>query len=885
MPTVNDIRSTFLNYFAKNGHEVVDSSPLVPRNDPTLMFANSGMVQFKNLFTGVETRDYKRATTAQKCVRAGGKHNDLDNVGYTARHHTFFEMLGNFSFGDYFKSDAIPFAWELITKELDIPKDRLLVTVYHTDDEAADIWKKVAGLSDDRIIRIPTNDNFWMMGATGPCGPCTEIFFDHGDHIWGGPPGSPDEDGDRFVEIWNLVFMQYEQFEDGSRKELAAQSIDTGMGIERVAALLQGTNDNYATDLMRNLIEASAEVTSTDPDGPGKTHHRVIADHLRSTSFLMADGVMPSNDGRGYVLRRIMRRAMRHAHLLGARDPMMHKLVPALISQMGAAYPELGRAQSLIEETLKQEESRFKQTLDRGLKLLDDELADLPEGAELPGRAAFKLYDTFGFPLDMTQDALREKGRVVDTDGFDAAMAEQKAKARAAWSGSGEAADATVWFDVLDAHGTTDFLGYDTETAEGQIVALVQEGEQVTSATTGQTVQIALNQSPFYAESGGQVGDTGLIRGEKGVAKVTDTRKTAGVFVHIAEVTEGTISAGEAAVLEVDHARRTSIRANHSATHLLHEALRRALGDHVAQRGSLNAADRLRFDFSHTKALTAGELATVEAEVNAYIRQNAAVDTRIMTPDDARGLGAQALFGEKYGDEVRVVSMGTQPGSGKGADGQTYSLELCGGTHVRQTGDIGVFVALGDSASSAGVRRIEALTGAEAFEYLSQQDRRLGAVAAVLKTQTSDVPGRVQALLDERRALSNEVAQLRRELAMAGGGGAGPEVKEINGISLIAQVLTGVTGKDLPALIDEHKDRLGSGAVLLIADAGGKAAVAAGVTKDLTGRVSAVDLVKAAVAELGGKGGGGRPDMAQGGGRDVANAEAAIKAAETILEG
>ena len=885
MPTVNDIRSTFLNYFAKNGHAVVDSSPLVPRNDPTLMFANSGMVQFKNLFTGVETRDYKRATTAQKCVRAGGKHNDLDNVGYTARHHTFFEMLGNFSFGDYFKSDAIHFAWELITKELDIPKDRLLVTVYHTDDEAVDIWKKVAGLSDDRIIRIPTNDNFWMMGPTGPCGPCTEIFFDHGDHIWGGPPGSPEEDGDRFVEIWNLVFMQYEQLEDGSRKELAAQSIDTGMGIERVAALLQGTNDNYATDLMRSLIEASAEATSTNPDGPAKTHHRVIADHLRSTSFLMADGVMPANDGRGYVLRRIMRRAMRHAHLLGARDPVMHRLVPALVSQMGAAYPELGRAQSLIEETLKLEESRFKQTLDRGLKLLDDELVDLPVGAELPGRTAFKLYDTFGFPLDMTQDALREKGRVVDTDGFDAAMAEQKAKARAAWSGSGEAADATVWFDVADAHGTTDFLGYDTETAEGQIVALVQGGDQVAAATAGQAVQIALNQSPFYAESGGQVGDTGLIRSENGLAQVTDTRKTAGVFVHIAKVTEGTIRTGEAAVLEVNHARRTSIRANHSATHLLHEALRRALGDHVAQRGSLNAEDRLRFDFSHTKALTDTELASVEAEVNAFIRQNTAVDTRIMTPDDARALGAQALFGEKYGDEVRVVSMGIQPGSGKGADGQTYSLELCGGTHVRQTGDIGVFVALGDSASSAGVRRIEALTGAEAFDYLSQQDRRLAAAAAVLKSPAAEVPERLRTLLDERRALANEVAQLRRELAMTGGGNAGPEVKKINGISLIAQVLTGVTGKDLPALIDEHKERLGSGAVLLIADAGGKAAVAAGVTGDLTDRVSAVDLVKAAVAELGGKGGGGRPDMAQGGGRDVANADAAIKSAETVLEG
>jgi alanyl-tRNA synthetase len=892
MPTLNDIRSTFLNYFEKQGHEVVASSPLVPRNDPTLMFANSGMVQFKNLFTGVEHRDYKRATTAQKCVRAGGKHNDLDNVGYTARHHTFFEMLGNFSFGDYFKSDAIPFAWELITKELDIPKDRLLVTVYHTDDEAADIWKKVAGLSDDKIIRIPTNDNFWMMGPTGPCGPCTEIFFDHGDKYWGGPPGSPEEDGDRFVEIWNLVFMQFEQFEDGTRKELAAQSIDTGMGIERVAALLQGTNDNYNTDLMRSLIEASANVSSTDPDGPGKTHHRVIADHLRSTSFLIADGVMPSNDGRGYVLRRIMRRAMRHAHLLGATDPMMHKLVPALVRQMGAAYPELGRAQALIEETLRLEETRFKQTLDRGLKLLDDELSGLADDAPLPGEAAFKLYDTFGFPLDLTQDALREKGRSVDTDGFNTAMAEQKAKARAAWSGSGEAADAAIWFDLAETHGATDFLGYDTETAEGQVLALVKDGAAVKSLSEGETGWVVLNQTPFYGESGGQVGDTGWFRrldNEDDQAEVTDTHRMGGgkVFAHQVTIKRGTFSKGDALQLEVDHARRTSIRANHSATHLLHEALRRALGDHVAQRGSLNAPDRLRFDFSHGKALTLDELKQVQAEVNAYIRQNAPVDTRIMTPDDARAIGAQALFGEKYGDEVRVVSMGTQSGSGKGSTGNTYSLELCGGTHVTRTGDIGVFVTLGDSASSAGVRRIEALTGAEAFAYLSGQDHRLAETALELKAQAADVPARVRALLNERKALSNEVAQLRRELAMAGGSGQGESAaaKDVNGVKFMAQVLTGVSGKDLPPLIDEHKSRIGSGAVLLIADTGGKAAVAAGVTADLTDRVSAVDLVKVAVAELGGKGGGGRPDMAQGGGTSVDNADAAIAAAEAVLGG
>ncbi|APX88421.1 alanine--tRNA ligase [Brevirhabdus pacifica] len=887
MPSLNEIRSTFLNYFERQGHQVVPSSPLVPRNDPTLMFANSGMVQFKNLFTGVEKRDYTRATTAQKCVRAGGKHNDLDNVGYTARHHTFFEMLGNFSFGDYFKNEAIPFAWEMITKELDIPKDRLVVTVYHDDDEAAEIWKKVAGISDNRIIRIATDDNFWMMGPTGPCGPSSEIFFDHGDHIWGGPPGSPEEDGDRFVEIWNLVFMQYEQFEDGTREPLPNQSIDTGMGIERVAALLQGTNDNYATDLMRSLIEASAHATSTDPDGPGKTHHRVIADHLRSTSFLIADGVMPSNDGRGYVLRRIMRRAMRHAHLLGSQDPVMHRLVPALVQQMGAAYPELGQAQALIQETLRAEETRFKQTLERGLRLLDDELSDLPEDAPLPGEAAFKLYDTFGFPLDLTQDALREKGRSVDTDGFDAAMAEQKAKARAAWSGSGETADASLWFDLAEKHGTTEFLGYDTEVAEGQLLAIVRDGAAVKTAEAGQEVQFVLNQTPFYAESGGQVGDQGEIRTETGAARITDTRKTAGVFIHMGQVTEGTIETGQGAELEVDHSRRSAIRANHSATHLLHEALRRTLGDHVAQRGSLNAHDRLRFDFSHGKALSREELDQVETEVNEFIRRNEKVETRIMTPDDARAIGAQALFGEKYGDEVRVVSMGSLSGSGKGASGDTYSLELCGGTHVRQTGDIGMFVLLGDSASSSGVRRIEALSGADAFRYLADQGKHLSDAALALKARPDEVPERVRALLDERKALTNELAQLRRELAMGGGGAGGaaqPEAQEVNGIRFAAHVVNGVTGKDLPALVDEHKARLDSGAVLLIADTGGKAAVAAGVTKDLTDRLSAVDLVRAAVAELGGKGGGGRPDMAQGGGRDTANSDAAIAAARSHLE-
>ncbi|PCD76935.1 alanine--tRNA ligase [Pseudothioclava arenosa] len=882
MPSLNEIRSTFLNFFERNGHRVVDSSPLVPRNDPTLMFTNSGMVQFKNCFTGLEKRDYVRATTAQKCVRAGGKHNDLDNVGYTARHHTFFEMLGNFSFGDYFKTEAIPFAWELITKDFGIDPKRLLTTVYHTDDEAFEIWKKV-GVPEDRIIRIATSDNFWQMGPTGPCGPCTEIFYDHGDHIWGGPPGSAEEDGDRFIEIWNVVFMQNEQFEDGSMRALDMQSIDTGMGLERIGALLQGKHDNYDTDLMRALIEASANATSQDPDGPGNVHHRVIADHLRSTSFLIADGVMPSNDGRGYVLRRIMRRAMRHAHLLGAKDPVMHKLVPALVRQMGAAYPELGRAQALIEETLKLEETRFKTTLDRGLKLLDDELAKLPEGAALPGEAAFKLYDTYGFPLDLTQDALREKSREVDTSGFDAAMAEQKAKARAAWAGSGETQDATIWYDIAEEKGVTEFLGYDTEEAEGQIVALVVDGADVASAKG--EVQIVVNQTPFYAESGGQVGDAGFIRTETGLAMVRDTKKVAGVFIHLADVTEGEISRGQPAKLEVDHRRRSAIRANHSATHLLHEALRRALGDHVAQKGSLNAEDRLRFDFSHAKSMSAEEIAQVEAEVNEFIRQNSPVDTRIMTPDDARALGAQALFGEKYGDEVRVVSMGELLGSGKGADGKTYSLELCGGTHVKRTGDIGAFVALGDSASSAGVRRFEALTGQAALDHLNAQNARLQEVAATLKTSAAEVADRVKALADERKALANEVAQLRRELAMGGGASGGPEAIDINGLKFIAQVVSGVTGKDLPPLVDELKARIGSGAVLVVADTGGKAAVAAGVTADKTGVISAVDMVKAAAAALGGKGGGGRPDMAQAGGADPSKADEAVAAVKAVIAG
>ncbi len=883
MPSLNEIRSTFLDYFERNDHTIVPSSPLVPRNDPTLMFVNSGMVQFKNLFTGVEKRNYVRATSAQKCVRAGGKHNDLDNVGYTARHHTFFEMLGNFSFGDYFKERAIPLAWDLLTKEFDIPKDRLLVTVYHTDEEAAELWKKVAGLPDERIIRIATDDNFWQMGPTGPCGPSTEIFFDHGEGIPGGPPGSPDEDGDRFIEIWNLVFMQNERFEDGSMIDLDMQSIDTGMGLERIGALLQGKHDNYETDLFRTLIEASAHITGTDPFGPGNVHHRVISDHLRSTSFLMADGVMPSNEGRGYVLRRIMRRAIRHAHLLGAQDPILHRLVPTLVQEMGQAYPELGQAQSMIEETFLMEETRFRATLDRGLRLLDEELAQLPEGSALPGETAFKLYDTFGFPLDLTQDALREKGRAVDVSGFETAMAAQKAKARAAWAGSGESADAAIWFDLAEAHGTTEFLGYDTESAEGQIQALVVDGRRVEKAVAGESVQVVVNQTPFYAEAGGQVGDAGLLKTETGSARITDTKKVADVFIHFADVEEGEITPGQGAELVVDHLRRTAIRANHSATHLLHEALRQELGEHVAQRGSLNAPDRLRFDFSHPKALTRAQLDNIGMEVNTFIRQNSEVETRIMTPDEARAIGAQALFGEKYGDEVRVVSMGHAP-TGKGIDGNTWSIELCGGTHVKRTGDIGLCLILGDTASSAGVRRIEALTGAAAVAYLEAEKHRLEEAAEVLKAQPSEVPDRVRALVDEKRRLEQEVTQMRRELAMSGGGGNSEKTRKINGVDFVGEVLNGVSARDLPALIDEHKSRLGSGAILLIADVDGKAAVAAGVTEDLTDRISAIDMVKTAVAALGGVGGGGRPDMARGGAKDAGNAKAAIAAVEKLLE-
>ena len=884
MNGVNEIRSTFLDYFRQNGHEVVASSPLVPHNDPTLMFTNAGMVPFKNVFTGLESRPYSTATTAQKCVRAGGKHNDLDNVGYTARHHTFFEMMGNFSFGDYFKERAISLAWNLITKEFALPKDKLLVTVYHEDDEAFDLWKKIAGLPEERIIRIATSDNFWSMGDTGPCGPCSEIFFDHGDHIWGGPPGSPEEDGDRFIEIWNLVFMQYEQISADRRENLPRPSIDTGMGLERVAAVLQGKHDNYDIDLFRNLIAASVDLTGVKAEGEHRASHRVIADHLRSSAFLIADGVLPSNEGRGYVLRRIMRRAMRHAELLGAREPVLYKLIPVLVGEMGRAYPELHRAEALISETLKLEESRFRKTLDRGLTLLDEASRELKKGDSLDGETAFKLYDTYGFPLDLTQDALRARGIHVDLSGFQDAMHRQRAEARAHWQGSGDKATETIWFELGEKHEATEFLGYDTEKAEGITLALVKDGASVEAAREGDTVALVVNQTPFYGESGGQMGDTGTIRTDKAVLRVTDTQKKGrGLFVHHATVEKGEIARGEPVSLEVDHARRSRLRANHSATHLIHEALRERLGNHVAQKGSLVAPERLRFDISHPKPLSAEELADVEDMANEIVLQNAPVSTRLMSVDDAIAEGAMALFGEKYGDEVRVVSMGTAA-SGEKA-GKTYSLELCGGTHVRATGDIGLIRIVGESAVGAGVRRIEALTGVDARRYLTNQDEKLKALAASLKVQPDDVGNRVETLLDERRRLERELTEARKQLAL-GGAGSADEAEKIGDINLIAKVLSGVAAKDLKGMADTAKTNRDHTAVAFIAVAeDGKASIVVSLTEDLTQKFSAVDLVRAASEAVGGKGGGGRPDMAQAGGPDGANAEAAINAVRAALAG
>ena len=886
MSGVNEIRSTFLNYFVKNGHEQVASSPLVPRNDPTLMFTNAGMVQFKNVFTGLEKLSYTRAVTSQKCVRAGGKHNDLDNVGYTARHHTFFEMLGNFSFGDYFKERAIELAWNLITKEYGLDAKRLLVTVYHTDDEAFELWKKIAGLSDSKIIRIPTHDNFWAMGDTGPCGPCSEIFYDHGDHIPGGPPGSPEEDGDRFIEVWNLVFMQYEQLTIDDRQDLPKPSIDTGMGLERISALLQGTHDNYETDLFKALIAAVVDETGVEATGTHKASNRVIADHLRASSFLIADGVLPSNEGRGYVLRRIMRRAMRHAELLGVNEPLMCKLVPTLRREMGEAYPELGRAQDLITETLRLEETRFRRTLERGLKMLDDESSDLGAGDRFSGDVAFKLYDTYGFPLDLTQDALRARDITVDTETFNTAMARQKADARKAWVGSGDTNTDAVWFDVRDKTGATDFLGYDTETAEGVISAIVNgDGKILTSASKGDKLAIIVNQTPFYGESGGQTGDRGSMKTSNGaLLKITDTQKRLGdLFVHSAIVEEGTVKAGDVVEMSVDHTRRSGNRIHHSATHLVHEALRQVLGNHVVQKGSLVEPGRFRFDYAHPKPLSDDELQQVERIANQVVMQNDAVSTRLMSVDEGIEAGAMALFGEKYGDEVRVVSMGVQPGAG---NKKTYSMELCGGTHVSRTGDIGLVRVISEAASAAGVRRIEALAGDAARAYLESRDRQVIKLADVLKAAPDDVEARVIALVDERKKLERELAEAKKKLAMGGGGtSGGAAIEEIAGIKLMACVLDGLNPKDLRGAIDDGKAQVVSGVVALVAVNDGKAAVGVGVSDDLKDKISAVDLVKAGVEAVGGQGGGGRPDMAQGGGPDGSKAQGALDAIRAALAG
>lgn len=880
MTSTNDIRRGFLEFFEKNGHARVQSAPLVPHNDPTLMFVNAGMVPFKNVFTGLESRPYSQATSSQKCVRAGGKHNDLDNVGYTARHHTFFEMLGNFSFGDYFKDRAIELAWNLLTKEWGLSPDRLTATVYHTDDEAFDLWKKVAGLPESRIIRIPTKDNFWAMGDDGPCGPCSEIFYDHGDHIPGGPPGSTDEDGDRFVEVWNLVFMQFEQASGEIVSELPRKSIDTGMGLERISAVLQGTTDNYETDTFRALIDASRSLTSSNP-ADAQASHRIIADHLRASGFLVADGVLPANEGRGYVLRRIMRRAMRHAHLLGASEPLMYRLVPALVAEMGAAYPELVRAQPLIEATLQQEELRFRKTLANGLKLLDEATEGMAKDAELPGEIAFKLYDTYGFPLDLTEQALIEKDLRVDQAGFDKAMAGQKAKARAAWKGSGAKASEDIWFDLAEQYGATEFTGYSGDEGEGVILAIVKDGQRVETAEAGQTVEVLVNQTPFYGESGGQIGDTGKLTTLKGfVGEVEDTSKPLGkLHVLRTKVVEGELSVGETVHQVVDAERRDRVRANHSATHLLHAALRRHLGTHVTQKGSLVAPDYFRFDFSHPKAMTREEIDTVEAEVNAQIRSNETVTTRLMTPDDAIEAGAMALFGEKYGDEVRVLSMGR-------FDEADYSVELCGGTHVRALGDIQLLKIISESAVSSGVRRIEALTGEAARVWLTGRDAKLREAAATIKSAPDEVPARIAALVEDRKRLERELANARKQLATGAGAAKaeGPAPEEVNGHKFLGQVVEGFDPKGLRAAVDDMKKRLGSGIGALVAVNEGRASVAVGVTDDLSGQVSAVELVKAAVATLGGQGGGGRPDMAQGGGPDGAKAQEALDAVKDALE-
>jgi alanyl-tRNA synthetase len=875
MATTSHIRNQFLNYFAGKDHKVVPSSPLVPKNDPTLMFTNAGMVQFKDAFTGQETLSYNRAASSQKCVRAGGKHNDLENVGRTARHHTFFEMLGNFSFGDYFKEDAIKYAWELLTKEFAIPPKKLTVTVYHEDDEAAVLWKKISALPDERIIRIATKDNFWSMGDIGPCGPCSEIFYDHGENIPGGPPGSSGEDGDRFVEVWNLVFMQYEQLEN-QRIDLPKPSIDTGMGLERIAAVLQGVHDNYDIDLFKSLIEASAEASGTDPFGPHKISHRVIADHLRSTCFLISDGVMPSNEGRGYVLRRIMRRAMRHIHMLGVERPIMWELVPALVKEMSEAYPQLNRSQPLMEEILRLEEERFKKTLGRGLILLNEAVAKLGSFEPLPGEVAFKLYDTYGFPLDLTQDVLKAENRPVDLKGFDKAMEKQREEARASWVGSGSKKSDPLWYELHEAIGITEFLGYECESAEGNVLAIVKDGKEVKTATAGEKVTVITNQTPFYAESGGQVGDTGTITDQAGLfAEVKDTLLKIGIYDHICEIKKGTISVGDTVHMTIDTQRRRNLRANHSATHLLHAALRQRIGEHVVQKGSMVAPDRLRFDFSHTKALTPEETQDLEDMVNAQVRLNNPVTTHLMSSEDAQKEGAMALFGEKYADEVRVVSMGESD----------FSLELCGGTHVCRTGDIGLFKIIAEYGISSGIRRIEAVTGIGAEQYVRELQKQIQNLGQFLKVSPDHVAERINTLFEDRKNLEHEVKALKQKLATAGGSGKASDAptETIGKAAFIHKHFEGMSPKDLKPIADELKKQIKSGIIFVTATNEDKVSLVVGVTNDLTDTFDAIELVRAAAEQVGGQSGGGRPDMAQAGGSNAQDIPLATQALKTLI--
>jgi alanyl-tRNA synthetase len=876
MTSLKQIRSTFLDYFAADGHEKVHSAPLVPQNDPTLMFVNAGMVPFKDYFTGAATPPYPRATSSQKCVRAGGKHNDLDNVGYTARHLTFFEMLGNFSFGDYFKEHAIDRAWELVTKDFGLDPKRLLVTVYIDDDEAAAIWKKVTGFGDDKIIRIAGSDNFWAMGDSGPCGPCTEIFWDYGDHVPGGPPGSPDEDGDRYVEIWNNVFMQFEKENDEIVRSLPKPSVDTGMGLERMTSVLQGKNSVFDTDLFQTLIAASEDATSTRAQGEQASSHRVIADHLRSSSFLIADGVTPSNEGRGYVLRRIMRRAMRHAHLLGASDPLMHRLVPTLVSEMGEAYPELKRAQPFIEDTLKQEEIRFRTTLSKGMALFDTAVQGFNPGDMLDGQTAFTLSDTYGFPLDLTQDEARRRGYSVNVDGFEAAMAEQRQRSREHWKGSGQTANTGEWLTIRDRLGPTVFTGYDAIDGSGEVLAIMKAGAPVDAAEAGDIVEVLFDTTPFYAESGGQAGDHGAFEWPGGEAEVIDVKKHAGdLHVLSAQITAGKLEIGTRAAQRVDAEKRRTTRANHSAAHLLHTALKNVLGPAVAQKGQLVDAERARFDFSHNAPLTEAELSAIETEVNAVIRQNVPAETKLMAPQAAIEAGAIALFGEKYGDEVRVLTLGRS----LTGDNAAYSIELCGGTHVARTGDIALFKIVQETGIAAGVRRIEALTGEAARQYLLAQAGVARGLAQSFKVQTGDVPARVEALTGSVKALEKQVAELKKQLALGGGSGASSAPEEINGVKLIARVL----GKGLRGVAEDFRKQVGSGVVALIGVTDGKAAVTVAVTSDITGSVNAADLARAAVLAMGGQGAGGKPDFAQGGAPDGGKAEDGLAAVRTAL--